>query len=83
MKYPIYSYRDNKAWFGQPMIDNNDESAIRGFSYAINNANGIMSFSPSDFDLYKIGYFDSEKGTVEPVNPIQLIVSGSSVYGAK
>lgn len=83
MKYPIYSYRDAKAWFGQPMIDNNDESAIRGFAYAINNATGIMSFSPSDFDLYKIGIFDSEKGTVEPVQPIQLVVSGSSVFGAK
>lgn len=83
MLYPVFSYRDNKAWFGQPVIDNNDESAIRGFAYAINNRDGIMNFSPSDFDLYKIGIFDSEKGTIEPINPIQLVVSGSSVVGAK
>lgn len=83
MLYPVYSYRDNKYKFGMPIVDQNDETAIRGFAFAVNNRQGIMNFAPADFDLYKIGIFDSEKGTLEPVVPIQLIVSGSSVVGAK
>ena len=82
MKYPVFSYRDAKVGFGFPVVDQNEVSAIRGFSYAINGRDGLMNFSPSDFDLYKIGEFDTEKGTLDPCTPI-LIVSGSSVFGAK
>lgn len=81
MKYGVYSYRDNKNWFGQPILEQNDESAIRGFSYAINHRDSVMNFAPSDFDLYKIGSFDTEKGVLEPEQPIVLVVSGSSVVG--
>lgn len=82
MKYPVYSYRDNKVGFGSPVIDQNDNCAIRGFSYAINNHDGLMAFSPADFDLYKIGDFDTHSGMLIPCTPV-LIVSGSSVFGAK
>lgn len=80
MKYPIFSYRDNKVGFGQPITDMNDQSAIRGFSYAINNNQGLMNFSPKDFDLYKIGEFDSEKGIILGYKAPELIVSGASVF---
>lgn len=82
MKYSVFSYRDNKVGFGMPVIDQNEATAIRGFSYAVNGRDGIMGFSPSDFDLYKIGFFDTEKGTIEGITP-ELVVSGSSVFGAK
>lgn len=81
MKYPIYSYRDIKSGFGGPVVDQSDSTAIRGFSYAINGNNGIMNFSPNDFDLYKIGMFDSDTGVIVPeVIPV-LIVNGSSLVG--
>lgn len=80
MKYPIYSYRDSKVGFGSPVVDQNDQTAVRGFAYAINGRDGIMNFQPGDFDLYKIGFFDSEKGTLESMLP-ELVVSGSSVVG--
>lgn len=82
MKYPVFSYRDLKVGFGMPVVDQNEAAAVRGFSYAINGRDGIMGFSPSDFDLYKIGVFDTEKGTIEAVTP-ELVVSGASVFGAK
>lgn len=81
MTYPIYSIKDHKVGFMSPTVDQNDSSAIRNFSYAINNG-GIMNFSPNDFDLYKIGYFDDQKGNIEEILP-ELVVSGSSVYGEK
>ena len=80
MKCPIYSVRDNKSGFGTPIFEMNDQSAIRGFSYRINNP-GIMQFCPSDFDLYKVGVFDSEKGIIISEKVPVLIVSGSSLVG--
>lgn len=79
MKYPVYSYRDLKVGFGQPVVDMNDQSAIRGFSFAVNQNSNIMNFSPKDYDLYRIGEFDSEKGILISEKVPVLVVSGVSV----
>ena len=78
MKYPMYSYRDVKVGFMPPQCDQSDQSAIRGFAFAINGNNGMMNFAPQDFDLYKVGEFDTDKGTVKQITPV-LIVSGINV----
>ena len=82
MKYPMFCIRDNKVGFMTPFVEQNDDAAIRGFSYSLNGENGIMNFSPADYDLYKIGEFDTEKGTIEGQLP-NMIVSGPSVFGTK
>lgn len=83
MIYPIYCIRDNKAGFQpQILVEQNDASAVRGFSYAINNE-GLMNYSPSDFELFKLGKIDTEKGIIFSINPPDLVVSGSSVFGDK
>ncbi len=77
MKYGIFSIRDAAAHvFTAPTIDLTDESAIRGFSQAVNNKGSVMNFCPSDFALYRIGILNVEAGTIEPVNPPELLVSG-------
>lgn len=81
MKYPVYSYRDNKTGFGQPIVESNEYTAIRGFKYAVNN-NDLMNFSPADYDLYKIGDFDPEKGELVGCVPV-LVLSGSSAVMSK
>ena len=83
MKYPMYSYRDVKVGFGSPICDMSDQSAVRGFAYAINNKDGMMNFSPKDFDLYKVGMFDTEKGVIVPEKVPVLVVSGMSVFEEK
>ena len=80
MKYPVYSYRDVKVGFMPPQCDQSDQSAIRGFSYAVNGNNGMMNFAPKDFDLFKVGEFDTDSGELIPCVPVQ-IASGASVYG--
>ena len=79
MVYGVYAFRDNKTSFGQIWNDHNDESAKRGFAMMINNADGLMGFAPSDFDLFKIGEFDSENGQLSPVWPIEYLVNGNAV----
>ena len=77
MRYGIYSIRDAAAGvFTAPTIDLTDESAIRGFSQAVNNAGSLMNFCPSDFALYRIGTLNVEDGTIDPVSPPSMLVSG-------
>lgn len=77
MKYGIYSIRDAAAGvFTAPTIDLTDESAIRGFSQAVNNAGSVMNFCPSDFALYRIGTLEVEAGTIDPSNPPTMLVAG-------
>lgn len=79
MTYGIYSYRDKINGFGMPMIDTNEPSAVRGFSYAVNGKFDLMTFKPSDFDLYRIGQFDVETGVIVPELVPVMICSGESV----
>lgn len=81
MKQPLYCIRDVKVGFMAPTPDMSDQSAIRNFSYAI-NGDGIMNYSPKDFDLYKVGEFDTDTGQIDSCLP-DLIVNGISVYGDK
>lgn len=81
MKYPVFSYRDLKVGFMPPQVDQSEQAAIRGFSFAINSREGVMNFSHKDFDLYKVGEFDTENGRISAITPT-LVVSGASVFGA-
>lgn len=47
------------------------------------NNNDLMNFSAKDYDLYKVGEFDVDKGTIVPLKVPVLICSGSSVIGEK
>ncbi len=77
MKYGIYSIRDSAAnVFTAPTIDLTDESAIRSFSQAVNNAGSVMNFCPSDFALYRIGTLHVEAGTIVPISPPVMLVCG-------
>lgn len=77
MKYGIYSIHDAAAHvFTAPTIDLTDESAIRGFSEAVNKSSSLMNFVPSDFSLYRIGTLDVESGKIEPFSPPTMLVSG-------
>lgn len=73
----LYVVRDLTTGFNQPWCDKNDEAAIRGFSYSVNN-NDIMGFKPSDFQLFCVGTFDTEEGDVKGHIP-ELIVRGEEV----
>lgn len=83
MNYNLYAMRDNLVGFLSPMVDDNDESAKRNFALMIQNSNGVLGFRPKDFDLFKIGSFDTKTGIVMPLSPIEYIVSGNAMIGVK
>lgn len=74
----IYSVRDVNVGFNQPFCDVNDDAAIRGFAYAVNNSD-IMAFTPKDFDLYRIGEFQNDTGMIESCLP-ELVIHGTEVF---
>lgn len=82
MKYPLYCVRDVKQAFWSPQIEMNDAVAVRNFSFMV-NTNNIPAFSPNDFDFYRVGEFDSQKGTIEALDVPEFVCSGSSVFNEK
>lgn len=50
--------------FGSPVTIDNDASAIRAFCDMVSNKNSVIGQHPSDFVLYKVGYFNSDTGEI-------------------
>lgn len=84
MKLNLYAIRDNKGnKFSMIDAQDSDATAMRGFAYAVNSGNEIMSFSPADFDLYKIGEYDYQNGKITPLEIPEVLVNGASLVGVK
>lgn len=80
MKYNLYLYRDHlKNDFSLPMIEVNDQVMTRNFENLC-KTDPSMSFAPGDYDLFKVGTFDTESGLFETKVP-EFIVNGGSLVG--
>lgn len=73
----VYCIRDQKVGWMTPTVDQNDACAVRNFVHAIKNTQSILNTHPKDFDLYKIGSFDSDEGCIVPQLP-ELVFEGSN-----
>lgn len=82
MIYGLYCIRDVKTGFMQPVMEANDQAAIRNFYHAVQNSDGILYTFASDFSLFRIGEFDSESGNIEPLIPIRLVADGPAAVRA-
>lgn len=77
MKYGLYSIRDVKTGFMTPVMEANQETAVRNFTHTVVNSDGILASYCQDFSLYHIGDFDSDSAVVTPVLPPEYVISGS------
>lgn len=68
MKY-IYSIRDCKVGYMNPVVDANDEYAIRNFNFAKNDPKTLLHDFPGDFVLCRIADFDDQTGVITPYPP--------------
>lgn len=76
MKLGVYSMFDKVSGvFQTPVFEVSEATAARNFRFAVKR-NEFIGFAAADFDLYKIGEFDSESGELTSVNPI-TVLSGS------
>lgn len=78
MIYPVITIRDNKTGYLPPQVEQSIEAAIRGFTFALNKPDTMMYEFAQDYDLFKVGEFDTDTGMIEPCTPVNLC-SGYSV----
>lgn len=84
MKTNIYSVKDHKFLFGDVFQSPDDSTAVRYFGMIVNNTrvgNNLMNYAPQDFDLFRVGSFDSETGQVDSVWPVEFVINGSNLVG--
>lgn len=74
----VYCIRDSKVGWLTPSVDQNDASATRNFVHAMKNSQSILYTHSRDFDLWKIGTFDTDKGQIDGIFPGELIFEGVS-----
>lgn len=79
MTVELYVVRDILNGFGQLMCETSEAVAKRNFSFAISN-NDVMGFTPKDFDLYKVGFYDTTTGVIKPSAVPELVCRGTDVY---
>lgn len=81
MKMTIFCVKDRATdAFGTPMFMLATGQATRSFSDEINRkeAGNQLNMHPDDFDLYELGWFDSDSGEFQTYAP-QLVVRGKDV----
>lgn len=64
MIYGVYSIKDLKTGFLPPTYDVNDLSASRNFEHACVNPDSLFYTHGSDYQLWKIGEFNTEDGSI-------------------
>lgn len=62
MIYGVYSIKDIKSGYLPPTYDMNDLCSQRNFEHACQNPDSLFFTHPSDYQLWKIGTFDTETG---------------------
>lgn len=78
MIYNLYSIRDKKSEFAAPVPVRDNDQAMRWFDNQI-KTNAFMTEYKDDFELYKVGTFDTETGKADKVELVEYIMSGSEV----
>ena len=69
----VYAVYDKLTGFMLPTFKSNDAQAIRDFGYDINSEDmNIINANPADFNLQKIGTYDTNTGVIEPTK-IEII----------
>lgn len=79
MKFNVYAIRDVKTGFLSPTFEVNDAVAMRNFQHAVMNSDSVLFSHAKDFDLYKIGTYDSDAGKLLPVELPVVICAGADV----
>lgn len=82
MIYGIYSIRDSKTGFLPITVDINDASAMRNFEHAAQNNSSLFFTHSCDYDLCRLGSFDTDTGEIKLENLV-VICSGTSLNHIK
>lgn len=77
----VFSVRDVHTGFMPVTCERNEESAKRSFRHACRNVDTLYFSHAKDFDLYKVGTFNTDTGALDFLVPPQLILSAVDARG--
>ena len=73
MKLGMYAIYDKLTGYMVPSYHQNDEQAIRAFSYDIESSEmSLIKANPDDFQLERVGYYDTDTGNVTSCDIVVL-----------
>jgi len=79
----VFSIRDAKAqMYNQPFFQRTHGEAERNFQQLVKDEKSMISKFPDDYDLYFIGEYDDNAGTLKPLDTPQHIVKAVSLTSA-
>lgn len=82
MLSPVYCIRDTKVGYGNPYLSLNEMTAKRDFAFRVNNTD-MLAFAPADYELYKLGEFETNTGRFTLLTVPEFVVSGTSVFNER
>ena len=78
MKLGVYAIYDKMTGFMVPSYHQNDEQAVRAFTYDVSSEEmSLIKANPDDFQLERVGYYDTDTGTLEGCKNEILITAGT------
>lgn len=80
-KFGVYSIRDAYTGFLTPTFEITDAVAKRNFAFAIQKKDNLLYTNAKDYDLVRIGEFDSDTGELIPTLP-DIVCSATSIKEA-
>lgn len=73
MRLGMYAIYDKLTGYMVPSYQQNDEQAIRAFAYDVTSQDmTLIKANPEDFNLQKVGIYDTDTGVVEST-PITIL----------
>jgi hypothetical protein len=76
----IFAVYDEKAKaYGPPLTHPTTDVAVRSFTAACQNEESFLSKFPSDYALYRIGYYDEVSACIEPFAEPQYVIRASEI----
>lgn len=79
MRVGLYSIKDSLVGFGYPFVQVSDPVAVRSFAALVSDERSDLFKKPSDYDLYRVGSFDTDTGSTIPTEPVFVVRAADCV----
>ena len=76
MIYGIYSVRDKLSGYMNISLERSDALAKRSFGIIVGDSDSVIGRNPGDYDLYRLGSFDTDSGDIHADIPLIVAVAG-------
>jgi len=80
LKQGIFAIKDSAAGtYSNPFIQRTRAEALRSFTHTAKDAQGRIAKSPGDYDLFLLGFYDEETGSIETTQAPERIAKASDL----